>query len=84
MAGLSEYPKRLRASTQNPDVVYVRDDNHYAVHGQPANARGIELANSLLTDVDPEWRAEAPRYFERTERKVRALLSGESLTLRAW
>ena len=44
MAGLSEYPKRLRASTQNPDVVYVRDDNHYAVHGQPANARGIELA----------------------------------------
>lgn len=47
-------------------------------------ARGIELANSLLTDVDPEWRAEAPRYFERTERKVRALLLGESLTLRAW
>lgn len=45
MAGLSEFPKRLRASTQHPDVVYVRDDAHYAVHGQPANAREIALVN---------------------------------------
>jgi hypothetical protein len=45
MAGLSEFPKRLRASTQHPEVVYVRDDTHYAVHGQPANARGVALVN---------------------------------------
>ena len=45
MAGLSEFPKRLRASTQHPEVVYVRDDAHYAVHGQPANARGAALQN---------------------------------------
>lgn len=45
MAGLSEFPKRLRASTQHPEVVYVRDDAHYAVHGQPANARSAVLVN---------------------------------------
>jgi hypothetical protein len=44
MAGLSEFPKRLRASTQKPDVVYVRDDEHYAVHGQPAKGRGVVMA----------------------------------------
>lgn len=47
-------------------------------------ARGIDLANSLLTDVDPEWKAEAPRYFETVERKLRALFSGEAIHLRYW
>lgn len=47
-------------------------------------ARGIDLANGLLTDVDPEWRAEAPRYIESTERRLRALLAGEPLHLRYW
>lgn len=43
MAGLSEFPKRLRASTQNPDVVYERDDDHYAVHRQPAKGRAVVM-----------------------------------------
>jgi hypothetical protein len=43
MAGLSEFPKRLRASTQKPDIVYVRDDEHYAMHGQPARGRGVVM-----------------------------------------
>ena len=47
-------------------------------------ARGLMLANSLLEDVDPEWRAEAPRYFERTEMRLRALFSGEPFHLRYW
>jgi Ser/Thr protein kinase RdoA (MazF antagonist) len=47
-------------------------------------ARGLMLANGLLTDVDPEWRAEAPGYFERTETRLRTLLNGERLQLRRW
>jgi hypothetical protein len=44
MADLSEYPKQLRASTQQPEVVYLRDDAHYAVHGKPAKGRSVVMA----------------------------------------
>lgn len=47
-------------------------------------ARGVDLANGLLTDVDPEWRAEAPRYFERTETRLRALAARTALEMRYW
>lgn len=47
-------------------------------------ARGMMLANGLLTDVDAEWRAEAPRYFERTEMRLRALLEGGTFDMRYW
>lgn len=48
-------------------------------------ARGLMLANGLLTDVDPEWRAQTPRYFEKTEHRLRALLEGgEPFNLRYW
>ena len=47
-------------------------------------ARGMMLANGLLTDVDPEWRAEAPRYFEKTEMRLRALLEGGTFAARYW
>jgi len=43
MAGLSVFPKQLRASTQHPNIVYVRDDEHYAVHGRPAVGRAVVL-----------------------------------------
>jgi Ser/Thr protein kinase RdoA (MazF antagonist) len=39
--------------------------------------RSLVLANTVLQDLAPEWRAEAPRYFERTEKRLRALLLGE-------
>lgn len=47
-------------------------------------ARGLMLANGLLTDVDPEWRAETPRYFERTEMRLRALLHGKQFAMLYW
>jgi hypothetical protein len=37
------------------------------------DARALVLANGLLQDPDPEWQAEVPRYFERTEARLRAL-----------
>lgn len=43
MAGLSVFPKQLRASTQHPDIVYVRDDDHYAIHGRPAKERAVVM-----------------------------------------
>lgn len=46
--------------------------------------RGLMLANGLLTDVDPEWRSQSPRYFERTEARLRALFNGEPFQLRYW
>ena len=46
--------------------------------------RGIVLSNGLLTEVDPEWRAEAPAYFAHTEKRIRALLSGEDFFDAYW
>jgi Ser/Thr protein kinase RdoA (MazF antagonist) len=39
--------------------------------------RNLVLANTVLQDSAPEWRAEAPRYFERAEARLRALLLGQ-------
>ena len=47
-------------------------------------ARGLMLANGLLTDVDAEWKAEAPNYIARTEKRLRALFSGEDVLMRYW
>jgi len=39
--------------------------------------RALVLANDLLIDTSsPEWQAAIPRYFERTEARLRALLEG--------
>lgn len=47
--------------------------------------RSLVLANTVLQDFSPEWRAEAPRYFERTEKRLRALLLGEGeYLMRYW
>lgn len=47
--------------------------------------RSLVLANTVLQDFIPEWRAEAPRYFERTEQRLRALLLGEGeYLMRYW
>jgi Ser/Thr protein kinase RdoA (MazF antagonist) len=47
-------------------------------------ARGMMLANSLLMDEDPEWRAEAPDYFATTEDRMRAIFAGELFEKRYW
>jgi Ser/Thr protein kinase RdoA (MazF antagonist) len=36
--------------------------------------RALVLANGLLVDLDPEWQEATPRFFERTEARLRALL----------
>lgn len=36
--------------------------------------RGLELANFVLQDPDPDWQAQAPVFLERTEARLRAFL----------
>jgi Ser/Thr protein kinase RdoA (MazF antagonist) len=36
--------------------------------------RGLDLANFILRDPNPEWRSSAPAFLERTEKRLRALL----------
>jgi Ser/Thr protein kinase RdoA (MazF antagonist) len=36
--------------------------------------RGLDLANFVLQDPNPEWQQEAPAFLERIERRLRALL----------
>ena len=36
--------------------------------------RGLDLANFVLRDPNPEWRSSAPAFLERTEMRLRALL----------
>ncbi len=36
-------------------------------------ARGLDLANFVLRDPNPEWRQSAPAFLERTESRLRAL-----------
>ena len=36
--------------------------------------RGLDLANFVLRDPNPEWRSSAPAFLERTEKRLRALL----------
>jgi Ser/Thr protein kinase RdoA (MazF antagonist) len=36
--------------------------------------RGLDLANFVLQDPNPDWQREAPSFVERTERRLRALL----------
>jgi Ser/Thr protein kinase RdoA (MazF antagonist) len=38
--------------------------------------RALVLANGLLVDLDPEWQEATPRFFARTEARLRALLEG--------
>ena len=35
--------------------------------------RGLDLANFVLRDPNPEWRSAAPAFLERTEKRLRAL-----------
>ena len=37
-------------------------------------ARGLDLANFVLRDPNPEWRDAAPAFLERTEKRLRRLL----------
>jgi Ser/Thr protein kinase RdoA (MazF antagonist) len=46
--------------------------------------RSLVLANGLLQDPDPEWQAAIPRYFERTEARLRALADGTEFEIRYW
>jgi Ser/Thr protein kinase RdoA (MazF antagonist) len=46
--------------------------------------RSLVLANGLLQDPDLEWQAEVPRYFQRTEARLRALAAGTGFELRYW
>lgn len=36
--------------------------------------RGLDLANFILRDPNPEWRSSAPAFLERVEKRLRALL----------
>ncbi len=36
--------------------------------------RGLDLANFVLRDPNPEWRSAAPAFLERTEKRLRVLL----------
>jgi Ser/Thr protein kinase RdoA (MazF antagonist) len=36
--------------------------------------RGLDLANFVLRDPNPEWRSAAPAFLERTEKRLRCLL----------
>jgi len=46
--------------------------------------RGLVLANDILLDTDPEWRAVVPRFFARTEARLRALLAGGAFDIKDW
>lgn len=39
-------------------------------------ARGLGLANFVLTDPNPAWRIQAPEFVERVEKRLRRLMSG--------
>jgi Ser/Thr protein kinase RdoA (MazF antagonist) len=38
--------------------------------------RGLELANFVLQDPNPDWQREAPAFIERTETRLRTFLEG--------
>jgi hypothetical protein len=39
--------------------------------------RGLDLANLVLQDPNPDWQQEAPAFFQRIERRLRALLDAD-------
>ncbi len=51
MSHLTDFPEKLRASTEHPDVVYTRAEGYYALHG---GMRGARASKAVLTLNDGE------------------------------
>jgi hypothetical protein len=45
MSRLNDFPPRLRASTEHPDIVYTRAQGYYAEHGSPSSKDAVLTLN---------------------------------------